>query len=424
LYDQLPHLSPNDRFNVERAWNDYDRLRKLPEDFIRRKAEMIATCSGLWNQALGQGRRFSELAEPFACMVAIWREEADLVGFEAHPYDVHLELFHPGLTTAKTKQFLETLVSNISVKNPSSPSSGQKLKIEGGEQEKIIRDLLQRCGLLSEWGRVDSGFPCTVVGGPQDIRISVRFDEEDFVTVLSDAMHEFGHALYNRHLPASYFGSPLGLAPSTSMQEALARFWEIHISKEQGFREFVAQGIENLTGRRLLHPADFSRRQRALRLRPDRIEADEATYHLHIYIRFIIEERLLSGTVNISEIPELWNALYEEYLGLRPNSDQEGVLQEASWFYGTPGYFPCYSYGSYYAFVLHQLINDSLPDLSDQIHNGNFSQITAWLIDNVLSKGAAFEIDLLSGYKGESEHLRAYGEYLCNFCAGVTQQIP
>jgi len=285
------------------------------------------------------------------------------------------------------------------------------------EQEALARETLELVGYDFDRGRLDvSSHPFTA-GNQFDCRVTTRFDESDPLGAIGSTIHEFGHAQYNLGLPQEQFGTPLGESRDLSVHESQSRLWENHVGRSRAFWELFLPTFQEHFRRPTTPPSRTPIRRSIRSTRTTnliRVEADELTYHLHIVVRFEIERDLVRGDLAIEDVPEAWNDKYEEYLGIRPDNDAEGCLQDIHWSHGNFGYFPpTYSLGSVMAAQLFAAAESEIDDLDDQIAAGEFDDLREWLGENVHQHGSRYETnELVKRATGEDFSADAFTDYV------------
>ena len=275
--------------------------------------------------------------------------------------------------------------------------------------------MLELLGYDFDRGRLDTSTHPFTSGNQFDARITTRFDEHDPLGALTSTIHEFGHAYYTLGLPDDDFGTPLGSHRDLSVHESQSRLWENHVGRSAAFWELLLPKLQdafpqtsNLSPREAYEAANQVHDENLIR-----VEADELTYHLHIIIRFTIERELISGDLAVDDVPDRWNQLYEEYLGLTPPSDALGCLQDIHWSHGNFGYFPTYSLGSVLAAQLHAAADREIDDLDATIRDGDFEPLGEWLRTNIHQHGRRYETDALVEHAtGEPLGADAFTEYV------------
>ncbi len=267
----------------------------------------------------------------------------------------------------------------------------------------------------AEWRLDDTVHPFATRIGGGDVRITTRWDERFWPTGLFGAMHECGHGLYEAGLPRRLRRSPIGATESLGMHESQSRLWENMVGRGRAFCTVLAPRIAALAGGEL-SDLDAERLYRAVnRVKPSyiRVEADEATYALHIILRFELEQGLINGDIAVRDLPEAWNARFEEYFGIAVDNDVDGVLQDVHWSAGLIGYFPTYALGNLIAGQLWDRAQTDLGDLEDQLAAGELAPLRQWLGERVHRHGAKFTTaELLAREAGGPMSVAPFTSYL------------
>lgn len=395
LLEHSDRLDEHQRRNVEVLWNDYQRVARLPESFVREEAQTTSLAFKAWQEAKEKSdfKIFQPLLEK---IVYLKRKQVDLLGYEEHPYDALLQSYDRGATTTMVsrimrgvKRALLPLVENVrdEWQHPASFS------LENYPKEKVwefVMFVLKKMGFDPAFSRQDySPHPFTIDIGRGDVRITTRYERDNFTAMIFSSLHEWGHALYEFNLNGEERFLPAGQACSLSIHESQSRLWENIVGRSLPFWEYffpVLQGFfhDRLMGVSLL---DFYKAVNRVKPTLIRVNADELTYHLHILIRFELEVALLTGELKVSDLPSQWNAMYKALLGVEVPDERRGVLQDVHWSHGSFGYFPTYSLGSFYAAQFYEAANKAIPDLEDQIRAGEFSALLNWLKENVYVHG-------------------------------------
>ena len=406
LVEQLPDLAFNDQVNVRETKKQIDRQSKLPADFVAEKARLAALAYTTWIKA----RPISDWAAVEPCLtrlIELARREAELVGYVEHPYDAHLDLFEPGCRVAVVKplllnlaEALRELLNNLGSEFSAAPAA---IELPVDQQMRLCKIIAERLGYDFSRGRIDlTAHPFEATLGPCDARITTRLFENDFCSGLFSVIHETGHALYELGLPEEYRGTPRGSAVSMGLHESQSRLWENFVGRSQAFCTFLRAVMVEQAQR-----APFAdERQLWLAINPVRpsllrVEADEVTYGLHIAIRLILEEALLEGTLQVSELPAAWDELYLKYLGVSSPDLKDGVLQDVHWFSGLFGYFPSYALGNLTAAMLVKTMEQQIGSTAALVAGGHFKPILGWLRQKVHTHGKSYTsaelIQLISG---------------------------
>jgi len=265
-------------------------------------------------------------------------------------------------------------------------------------QRVFVEGVGAALGFDFERGRLDAGqHPfCTSIG-PGDVRIALRYHPRNFARGFFALMHELGHALYDQGLDPAHYGTPMGEAASLGLHESQSRLWENLVGRSHGFWRHFYPHLQS-TFFDALHDISLETFRRVINhVVPSliRTEADEATYDLHILIRFELERALLSGDLRGSDLPGAWAELYRRYLGIEPDNDRHGCLQDGHWSEGLVGYFPTYTLGNVYAAQLFDAAERDVGPLEDAFAAGDFRTLRGWLGEHVHRHGRRFPVSVL-----------------------------
>ncbi|MFA1609988.1 carboxypeptidase M32 [Halobellus rubicundus] len=410
---------------VREIRREYERADAVPAELVEEMSTTSSEALSAWEEAKAESD-FETFAPYLEKHVELKREYAEHVDPDRDAYEVLFEDFEPCLSLERAESILadirETLVpmieeiraSEVDLTTDAFTSLGT---YPADDQEALCRDALSTLGYPWDRGRLDTASHPFSTGTTFDARVTTRFDEADPLGSLLSTIHEFGHATYTLGLPDEHYGSPLGQDRDLSVHESQSRLWENHVGRSQAFWESFLPTVaehfpqaESVTPREAYETANQVYEDNLIR-----VEADELTYHLHIVIRFEIERALIAGDLDVAEVPAVWNDKYEEYLGIRPENDAEGCLQDIHWSHGNFGYFPTYSLGSAMAAQLYAAIEDDVgaDALDEGVREGDFETLHEWLTDNVHRHGARYETDeLVERATGEPFTADAFVEYV------------
>jgi carboxypeptidase Taq len=242
-------------------------------------------------------------------------------------------------------------------------------------------------------GRQDlSTHPFTITMSPDDVRITTRVSENDIQEMLWSCLHEAGHAMYEQGLSVNSYGLPASEAASLGIHESQSRLWENQIGRELPFWKAHYPTIQQTFPKSFdsIELSDFYKAINLVEPGYIRTNADELTYHFHVYIRFKLESLLMEDKLQVSDLEDAWNSMYQEFLGLTPKNCLEGILQDVHWAHGSFGYFPTYSLGSLYAAQFYNAAVEQMPNLEAQLEEGNTAQLLLWLKDKIYEKGRLY----------------------------------
>jgi len=412
LLDELEDRDLDDEQQavVREVRREYERAARVPNELVEELTQTTSEALPKWEQAKEEDD-FSVFAPTLEKLVELRREYAEHIDPDRDPYEVLFEEYEPylGIDTAeetleRLRDELVPLVDDIrdSDVELATPFDGT---YDAETQEDLARDTLDALGYDWDRGRLDTAAHPFSSGNQFDARVTTRFDESDPLGALTSTVHEFGHATYTQGLPDEEYGTPLGESRDLTVHESQSRLWENHVGRSRAFWErFLPELAERFPEAEDVSVDEmYEALNRVFEDNLIRVEADELTYHMHIVVRFEIEKQLIRGEIEVEDVPELWNDKYEEYLGIRPETDAEGCLQDIHWSHGNFGYFPTYSLGSVLAAQLYASAEEEIDDLEGKIREGDFEPLHEWLTENVHQHGARYTTDdLIQEATGES----------------------
>ncbi len=407
---------------LHEVWRDYHHATRLPSDFVRTLALETSLAHQVWIEAR-QNNDFALFAPNLKRIIALKKQETDYLGYSESPYDALMDCFEPGMTVAKIAPLFEALKNKLLPlleKIRQSPVTANetlfRLFYDPQKQWDFGLDILKNMGYDFEMGRQDrSVHPFTTSFHPTDVRVTTRVDAHDLCSSLFSSIHEGGHGLYDQGLSKKYYGTPLGDAISLGIHESQSRLWENSVGRSRAFWTHFFPKL------RVVFPEnfkdiDFETFYTAINgVRPSliRVESDEVTYNLHIMLRFEIERMIIEDNLPVEELPEVWNEKMEVYLGVRPKTDTDGVLQDVHWSGGAFGYFPTYTLGNLYAAQFFNQATKDLPNLEENISKGNLLPLKAWLNENIHRWGRQYSSEqIVERVCGEAPNPDYFTDYL------------
>ncbi|GAA0467733.1 carboxypeptidase M32 [Halococcus dombrowskii] len=403
-------LTDEEAAAVREIRRQYERATRVPTELVEDISRTTSEALPVWKEAKAEDD-FSKFAPVLEKLIDLKRDYAEQIDPDRPAYEVLFEDYEPylGLDTAERilERLREELVPLIDAVGESdvelaSPFAGE---FDPETQEELTRDALDTLGYDWDRGRLDTAPHPFSMGTTFDARVTTRYEDDDMLGALTSTIHEFGHATYTQGLPDEKHGSPLGENRNLSVHESQSRFWENHVGRSEPFWSlFVPHVRERFPELDGVTPRDaYEAANRVYDDNPIRIEADELTYHMHIVLRFEIERELIEGDLNVAEVPQVWNDKMEEYLGVRPDTDAEGCLQDIHWSHGSFGYFPTYSLGSVLAAQLYASADEAIDDLDGHVEAGEFGPLHEWLTENVHQHGKRYTTpDLIEEATGEA----------------------
>jgi len=385
--------------NVRELRRGFDRERRMPRRLVEESARVTARASQAWADARDRND-FKTFAPWLDRVFAVAREEADAVGYIGERYQAFLDDHEPGMIVpelealfARLEAALVPLVNAVRVARPPVAQDVLAREFPLDRQQSLAREVAGALGFDLEGGRLDTGqHPfCTVIG-PGDLRIALRYYARDFARGFFALLHETGHALYDQGLDPAHYGTPMGDAASPALHESQSRMWENLVGRSPGFWRHFYPRLQRVFPESLHDTPMEQFRASVNRVVPGviRAQADEVTYDLHVMIRFELERGLLAGDLRAAEVPGAWAELYRKRLGVVPENDRDGCLQDGHWAEGFIGYFPTYTLGNVYAAQLFATAEQAIGPLNDAFAAGDFRSLGRWLCEHVYRHGRRF----------------------------------
>jgi carboxypeptidase Taq len=393
---QVKLKDSNHAANVREIKRAYERAVKLPKELVEELARVTTRAQQAWQEAR-QASDFKAFLPWLEKIVHLKRQEAQAVGFKAVPYDVLLDEYEPGATTAEISQVFAALRADLAPLIAAIAASGRKPKRNILEREYPVdrqevfgREAATAIGFNFQAGRLDvTTHPFCSGVGPGDVRITTRYNPRHFNESIFGILHEAGHAIYEQGLPTEHFGVPVGSACSLGIHESQSRMWENQVGRGRPFWEhFLPKAKQAFPA--ALQDVDLEDWYFAVNdVQPSfvRVEADEATYNLHIILRFELEQALISGDLQPQDAPAAWNEKFQKSFQLTPPNDKLGCLQDIHWSMGGIGYFPTYTLGNLYAAQFMDQARQDLGDLDGDFRRGEFRRLKGWLNEKVHQPG-------------------------------------
>jgi carboxypeptidase Taq len=403
-----------------RAWRHaYDRATKIPVALVEDFEKTRTIAREAWIQARADSN-FSKFESHLEKIVDLSRQKADLWGYEESPYDALMDDYEPGIKATELRPVFEELrVALVELTSKLSSNAVSETFLDGhypiGGQQAFSHEIAEAFGYDFSAGRIDTtAHPFATTLGPNDQRITTRYNDERFEVSLYGVMHETGHALYEQGLRKEVAGLPGGEAVSLGIHESQSRLWENHVGRSLPFWSlWHATAIKHLPDLARFSPEDLCRGVQRVAPSFVRVEADEVTYDLHILLRFQIETDLIEGRLKVEDLPEAWNAQFKAMFGLDVPDDRLGLLQDIHWSLGSFGYFPTYTLGNLNAAQLMRAAEKQIPNLNDQLAQGKYDLLLLWLRDHIHQHGRRYlPIELMQKATGEPTQARYRIEYL------------
>lgn len=421
--DTLATLDPITRHTVLECKKEFDRNKLIPAETYQQFVVLTSQAETIWEEAR-EKNDFSMFQPYLEKIVDFQLKFIEFWGNDGkNKYNTLLDLYEPGMTVEQLDAIFATLrektvdlVAAIA-QSPNKPDTSALTKhFPIADQDAFSRFVLKKIGYDFQAGRMDrSVHPFCTSFNPGDVRITTRFDENDFNNALFSCIHEAGHAMYEQNINPELLFTPLCDGTSMGIHESQSRYWENMVGRSLPFWKGMYSELLSA------FPAQFEGVSldsfyRAINeVTPSfiRTESDEVTYNLHVMIRYEIEKGLINGTLKVADLPTIWNEKMEEYLGVVPPTDTLGVLQDVHWAGGSFGYFPTYSLGNVYAAQFAHVMQQEIKDYEELIESGDFAPIREWLKEKIHQHGKMKSPrELVEAITGEGTNANYLVDYL------------
>jgi carboxypeptidase Taq len=420
--DSLNSLDDVTKARIRERKQFYDKSNTIPANLYQEYATLTSEANHIWEEAR-ENNDFNHYLPYLERIIEMKRKFADIFGYSGHPYNALLDEFEPGLTVEKLDPIFTELrrvsvellkrIQNSLHKTPDEIFE-QSYSIE--KQKEFNKYILPIIGFDMEAGRLDETVhPFAQTMNTGDVRITTRYLENNVRSALFGTIHEAGHGIYEQNINPDYEGTVLRNGTSFGIHESQSRFLENMVGRSKEFWNYFFPTLQNHFPEQLSEVSveDFYRAINTVKPSFIRVEADELTYNLHIMIRYEIEKGLISGEYKAKDLPTIWNKKMEEYLGIVPNTDSEGVLQDVHWSFGGLGYFPSYTLGNLYAAQILNTIEKEIPDFYETIQAGKFDVVNEWLHTNIHQYGSLITPnELIVKVTGEELNAKYLADYL------------
>jgi carboxypeptidase Taq len=401
---------------------DFEKSVRVPPDLAVEMSRASALGQQAWQEARAADD-FGRFRDALATQIELRHRYVDCFNHHAHPYDVLLDDYEPGLTTAELAPLLAELRDALVplVAAAGDPDQARNDGALHGDfpvdaQRIALLDVLDAVGYDPDSWRLDPTLhPFATSLGRGDVRVTTKYDERDFGVALYSVLHEFGHGLYEASVDPALARTSLEEPVSLGIHESQSRLWENVIGRSRPFCAWVLPRLKERFPGTLdrLDPSALYRAVNTVQPSLIRIEADETTYNLHIVLRFELELALFEGSLAVDDLPTAWDEATERLLGLDVPRPAEGVLQDVHWGTGAIGYFPTYTLGNLIGAQLWERLAADLPDVDDQLERGEFGPVREWLREHVHRHGRTFmPRELLERVTGEDVSVQPFLRYL------------
>lgn len=402
---------------------EYERSKSIPSKRFEEYSVLSAHSQTIWEEAK-ENNDFATFEPYLSKIVAFKQEFIDYWGVKGTRYDTLLDMYEPDLTVEKVDEVFSRLRSRLVplveaiTASPNKPDTSFLQQIFPKEQqEKFGNFILEQMGYDFDAGRLDESVHPFATGlNPGDVRITTTYLLDNVTSAVFSSLHEGGHALYEQNISKELVGTPLAQGTSMGIHESQSRLWENMIGRSRAFWQRYYGDLQQHFPEQLanVEVEDFYRAINSVENSFIRIEADELTYNLHIIVRYEIEKLIFNEGLSVKDLPQIWNAKYQEYLGITPPNDSLGVLQDVHWSGGDFGYFASYSLGNMYAAQILNTLRKELPEYDELIAAGNLLPIKEWLTDKIYRFGKSLTpaqiIEKVTGEPLNPDYLADYLE--------------
>jgi carboxypeptidase Taq len=421
--EAIQQISEITRRSVEECKKDFEKNKKIPAEEYREYVILQSKSESAWETAKNDSD-FASFQPYLEKLVDFNKKFISYWGYEGNKYNTLLDDYEPGVTVevldkvfGQLREKIVPLVSAIAESKQKPVTDFLYQPFPKEQQREFSLAVLKELGYNFQSGRLDETVHPFATGlNPGDVRVTTKYDENDFRNAVFGTIHECGHALYEQNISKELIGTPLCGGTSMGIHESQSLFYEnfvgrnLHFWKKNYdlFKQYAKGQFSNVA------LEDFYRAINESKPSLIRIEADELTYPLHVMVRYEIEKGLFNDQIQVKDLPEIWNNKMEEYLGVRPKNDAEGVLQDVHWSGGAFGYFPSYALGYMYAAQIKQAMLKDLPNFDTLLEEGNLVAVRDWLTEKVHRHGSMKKpLEILKDVTGEglnAEHLIKYLE--------------
>lgn len=419
--EKLPGLSDEEKGILRVAKREVDYYTKIPPKLLEDLERTGKEATVVWRDARRKSD-FSEFKPWLEKIVDLKRQEAEKLGYQGHPYNALLNKYEEELTVAdvdgtfaKLAPDLKRILSKVLSEGKFPPKHPlEPIRYDEEAMRRVNAEVLTVLGMPDKTFRMDvSTHPFTTGIAMEDVRVTTRYEGKDFRETMFSVIHECGHALYELQIDPALEYTPTGRVTSLAVHESQSRFWENMVGRSRAFVKLIYPMLKkNLPFLSGYSEEDVYRYFNMVRPSPIRVAADELTYNFHIILRYEVEKKLIGGEVKVSELPSFWNSKMEEYVGVKPKDDAEGVLQDIHWGGGDIGYFPTYSLGNVIAGMLLQQIQREVK-LADVVARGELKEVKMWLREHVHKLGSTYSPkELQKRLFGEAYNPEPFVKYL------------
>ncbi len=418
---------------LEECRKEYDRNKKIPAEEYREYVILQSKAETIWEEA--KAKSDFEMFRPYLeQLVETTKRFIGYWGYEGNKYNTLLDMYEPGITVdvldevfGDLRKKIVPLVQQIAGSNDKPVTDFLFKHFPKDKQRAFSLEILRQMGYDFDAGRLDETVHPFAMGlNPGDVRVTTKYDESDFRTAVFGTIHEGGHALYEQNLSEDLVGTPLSSGTSMGIHESQSLFYENFVGRNYSFWKHNYSLLQEYSEGQFsgVDVEDFYRAVNESKPSLIRIEADELTYPLHVMVRYEIEKGLFNDEIEVKDLPQIWNDKYEQYLGIRPENDAVGVLQDVHWAGGSFGYFPSYALGYMYAAQFKHAMLKDLPDYEGLQEQGNLQAVKEWMTEKVHTHGKMKKpLEILNDVTGEGLNAQYLVDYLYDKYSKVYQLV-
>jgi len=417
--EPLADLQQANLREIRRQWL---RATALPEALVQRRAMLTARCEHAW-RSQRPANDWAGFAPNLSQVLDVAREEAQRLSEQSGlaPYDALMDLYEPGMRAevvtqvfGEVRQWLPGLIRQVVAKQAGEAVIAPRGPFPESAQRALCEQVMHLLGFDFRAGRLDVSTHPFSGGVPEDVRLTTRFRDSDFMLSLLGTVHETGHGRYEQNLPREWLGQPVAEARSMAIHESQSLAFEMQLGGHPGFAGLLAPLLVQAFGAQpAFEPGNLHRLLTRVAPGLIRVEADEVTYPAHVILRYGIEKALIEGEAEVADIPALWDAGMQDLLGLDTRGNyRDGPMQDVHWTEGMFGYFPCYSLGAMYAAQWFATLRRQTPGLDARIAAGDLAVVFDWLRTHIWQSASQWPTDELarraSGETLNPAHFRAH----------------
>jgi len=417
-------LSEFERANLREMHRQWLQANALPESLVQRRQLATSRCEHAW-RSQRPANDWTGFVENFRSVLAVGREEAELLSQQSglRKYDALMDRFEPGMRCAQLDQvfgevrsWLPAMIRRVRDKQSREQTITPVGPFPVALQRALCEQVMRLLGFDFDAGRLDVSTHPFCGGVPEDVRMTTRFREDDFMGSLMGTVHETGHGRYEQNLPRQWLGQPVAEARSMALHESQSLSFEMQLGSHPGFLQQLSPLLKAAFGEQAAFETSNLIRLMT-RVKPGliRVDADEVTYPAHVILRYEIERPLVEGEIQIEDVPALWDSKMQELLGVDSRGNfKDGAMQDVHWPEALFGYFPCYSLGAMYAAQWFAAMRRAMPELDTQLGQGQLQAVFDWLQTNIWSQASRWTTDELarraSGEVLNPAHFKAHLE--------------